>query len=103
MLHILTSNPIHNKNIFSYNQNFILVHSYERLYPPRVNPIQKYHIYHEDGMDLTDLDEYQDTQDMKFYFHPVRSISEALNNIGNAIRESFTTWDQYREPTDDQD
>lgn len=84
MLNIVTCNPIRVKNLLDYHQNFILVHTMES---PPVIPFARssesltFDVYHDYGMDLSSLDEYQDTNDTKFNFHEVNGITTGLDMI----------------------
>lgn len=83
MINIITSNPTDIKSIHGYHDNFIIVHLSEAtLIPMSMDTVgYNFHVYHQDRMDLSEYDEYQSSSNMRFQFHPVRNIIEALDKI----------------------
>lgn len=87
MINIITSNPTTIKNIQDYTDNFIVVHLMEcTMISLSVQTSgYKFNIYHQDGMDLSEYEEYQNSSNLRFEFIPVRTISEALDKIIETI------------------
>lgn len=102
MLHTITSNPIEVKRLTDYHDNFIIVHLTDKVLLPYANGQTGlyFKVYHQDGMDVQDYDEYEDTPDMRFEFIPVTSIQEALSKIADDLIESEDLNDAYAEEHD---
>ena len=101
MLHIITSNIIPVKNIKDYNDNFILVHLFQKEVPgPYSIPRMKFdfHIFHQDEMEL-EQDEYLNTSDMEFHFNPEGDITQSLDQIV----QTLDTWNEKYNGNDDTD
>ena len=88
MINIVTSNIIPIKSIYNYNDNFIICHLHTVTHPfPYSVPKLKYlfDIYHQDEMIMDDSDSYASDEDMEYRYHPVASITEALNQIAEDV------------------
>lgn len=102
MLHTITANDIPVKNLQSYYDNFVIVHLTDQLIIPSANGATRlyFKVYHQDGMELEEYDEYEDTQEMRFEFIPVNSIVEALGRIADDLIEAEDQNDAYAEEHD---
>lgn len=89
MTNVITSNQISIKgNIRSYQNNFIICHLYTKNILVTSSPLEQmvFDIYYQDGMDLeTNGEEYENTDTMKFNFHPVPTITSAFDMISSEI------------------
>lgn len=102
MMHTITSNPIDVRRLTDYHDNFVIVHLTDKLMAPLANGGTGlyFKVYHQDGMELQEFDEYEDTPEMKFEFIPVTSITEALGKIADDLIESEDRNDAYAEEHD---
>lgn len=87
MIHIVTSNPVAVKSLKDYNDNFIICHLQEKVLLPFANAAMGFlfKIYHQDGMDLEEFNEYENEANYKYEFIPVRSINDALQAIARDV------------------
>ena len=101
MLHVITSNPVRVRNFSDYVDNFVLCHGTRKLIPPRTEPLEVLKIYHQDGMDLDEYDDYLDDVSMELEFIPVQSIPKALDlmaeDIANQEKQSRIQSEEDRE------
>ena len=90
MLHVVTTNGISLNNIHEYVDNFILCHLCQKLLLPLADQSMGYHfkIYHQDGMDLTEFEEYLNEPNFKYEFIPVATVTEALEQISDDVCDS---------------
>lgn len=90
MIHVITTNPIDISSIHNYAENFIIVHLTQKFLMPFADGSLGYYfkIYHQDGMDLSDYDEYLDAPNFKYEFIPVPTITVALDGIAEDICNS---------------
>ena len=86
MLHVITSNPVDIKHLKQYASNFILVHTYAKLSIPSVN-LATYHmdVYHEEGMELDEYDEYEDDGQFRYTFQSVIQPGPGIDTIAEKI------------------
>lgn len=97
MLNVITSNPISVTSLKRYHDNFIICHATERpLVAPMVNGGIgfSFKVYHQDGMDVEEYDEYTNVPGFKYEFIPVRSITQALDSIVDTIVDDEDKIDQ---------
>ncbi|MCM1295005.1 MAG: hypothetical protein NC311_05640 [Muribaculaceae bacterium] len=99
MLHTITCNPIEVKRLTDYHENFIIVHLTDKVLAPLANGATGlyFKVYHQDGMDVQDYDEYEDTVDMRYEFIPVRSITDAFSRIADDLIDAEDRNDQRAE------
>ncbi|MCM1230279.1 MAG: hypothetical protein NC489_09100 [Ruminococcus flavefaciens] len=90
MIHVVTTNPIDISSIHEYANNFIICHVYQKVMLPLADGSMGYHfkIYHQDGMDLCEYDEYENQPNFKYEFIPVATITEALDHIVEDVYNS---------------
>lgn len=90
-MHIITSNQLGITELKSYHDNFVISHVQEKAFLPYANAELGYQfdIYHQDGMDLTEWEDYEDTPDIHYIFHPVPSIRHALDQIAESLIQLY--------------
>lgn len=83
MIHVITTNPIAVDSIYDYANNFVICHLYQKMMLPLADQSMGYcfKIYHQDGMDMSEYDEYLDEPNFKYEFIPVAGITVALDAI----------------------
>lgn len=86
MIHLLTSNLLPIRSIKDYNDNFVFCHIHTERIVPILTPTYRFifEIYHQDEM-VFDEDVYEDTEDFIFHFHPVATMTEALDQIAESM------------------
>ena len=88
MLHVITSNPVDIKHLKQYANNFILVHTCSRLFMPSVNIVGYYFdIYHQEGMDLTEYEDYEDDSQFHYEFSDGIQPGPIIETIAQKIYE----------------
>ena len=86
MLHVITSNPVNIKHLKQYANNFILVHTQPRVFIPSMNlPSYQFNIYHEEGMNLEEYEEYQSDNQFQYNFLEGVQPSTIIDSIAEAI------------------
>lgn len=90
MIHLVTTNPIAISNIHEYVDNFVICHLFQEPMLPLADMSLGYHfkIYHQDGMDLSEYEEYLDEPNFKYEFIPVATLTEALDHIIQDVCDS---------------
>lgn len=90
MIHVITTNPIYMDKIHDYIENFIICHLYQKPMLPLADRSLGYYfrIYHQDGMDLSDYEEYLDEPNFKYEFIPVPTVTTALDQIVQDLCDS---------------
>lgn len=87
MIHTITTNPITPDSIKSYQDNFIIVHLYQKMMLPLSNSKLGYvfEIYHQDGMDMSEFEEYLNEPNFEFNFIPVEGYTTALDMVVQSV------------------
>ena len=86
MLHVITSNPVDIKHLKQYANNFILVHTYAKIVIPSMTMANYFlDVYHEEGMDLSDYDDYSDDGQFRYSFHDAIQPGPAIETIAEKI------------------
>lgn len=90
MIHILTTNPMDMRTIHENIENFVLCHVYQKPMLPYADKSMGYvfKVYHQDGMDLSEYDEYLNEPNFSYEFIPVPAVTVALESIMKDICDS---------------
>ncbi len=80
MIFCITSNNLSSKNIMTYSDNFVFSVIHSENIAPSMSGSKKhvFDIFYQDGMGI---EEEESTGDMKFIYHPVNSVEQALTKI----------------------
>lgn len=86
MLHVITSNPVDIKHLKQYANNFILVHTYAKIAIPSVNFATYFmDCYHQEGMDLSEYEDYEDDSQFRYSFEDAIQPGPAIETIAEKI------------------
>lgn len=90
MIRLITSNIIPIRSIKDYNDNFIICYLHTSLITPHNPPKTKYifEIYYQTDMLI---DEEETDHEMVFNYHPVSTITEALDKIADFVQYEVET------------
>lgn len=103
MIHVITTNPMYMSTIHENIENFIICHLYQKLMLPLSDGSMGYYfrIYHQDGMDLSEYDEYLNEPNMEYEFIPVPTVTTALDMITQTLCDSEVDLELDAEETED--
>lgn len=103
MTHVITSNPLDITSIKDYNDNFIFSHLMKKKMLPLASGElgNLFKIYHQDGMDLSDYEEYLNEPNFTYEFIPTTTITTALDSIVQDIASAECGARLVREQTGD--
>ena len=86
MLRVITSNPVDIRHLKQYASNFVLVHTYEKLVVPSVNLATQFlDVYHEQGLDLAEYEDYEDDSRFRYSFMEAVQPGPAIESIAEVI------------------
>lgn len=100
-LHIITCNPLVGKSIKEYIDNFLICHLTTKLMVPYTEPQYVFTIYHQDGMELEEFEEYISEPGYQYNFVPCEGITTALDMIAEDIMNDEVDLELDKEDSDD--
>lgn len=89
MIHVITTNPSIPDKITDYAENFVISH----LHQSRLLPLSDgslgyvFDVYHADGMDMSEFEEYLDEPNFRYNFIATEGITTALDAIIESVAD----------------